>query len=213
MWGIDIKDAFLTVDQRSVVYVLLDGRYYKVLKCLPGQRCAGAWWADQISRDLLSTGLKQNPSCPVAFGKAHGCCTIHVDDGFLGGQREVCQEIVDQLQEKYTLSVTGPISKPGERVRFLKRIFTITEEGILMQSDPKYVSKMITLLGIHKPRARKVPCGPDIVHRCLMDRGTLFTEHALAAFYTCHLIGVTSSFRFRCWRAKFNLPLRGITKC
>ena len=162
MWGRDSKDAFLTVDQRSVVYVLLDGRYYKVLKCLPGQRCAGAWWADQISRDLLSTGLKQNPSCPVAFGKAHGCCTIHVDDGFLGGQREVCQEIVDQLQEKYTLSVTGPISKPGERVRFLKRIFTITEEGILMQSDPKYVSKMIMLLGIHKPRARKVPCGPDI---------------------------------------------------
>ena len=164
LWGIDIKDAFLTVKQRSELYIHLHQKYYRVLKCLPGQRSAGAWWAEQITEDLLQTGLKQNLSCPVAFGMEGAGCTLHVDDGFLGGRLEAGQAVIDQLKAKYKLSVTGPISTAaiGERVRFLKRIFTITEDGILMQSDPKYLTKMLKLLNLTKPRSRKVPCAPEI---------------------------------------------------
>ena len=90
-------------------------------------------------------------------------CTLRVDDGFLGGRLEAGQAVIDQLKAKYKLSVTGPISTAaiGERVRFLKRIFTITEDGILMQSDPKYLTKMMKL-NLTKPRSRKVPCAPEI---------------------------------------------------
>ena len=57
---------------------------------------------------------------------------------------------LDQLKAKYKLSVTGPISTAGsgKRVRFLKRIFTVAEDGILMQSDPKCLTKMIKLLNL-----------------------------------------------------------------
>ena len=47
-----MKDAFLTVKQREELYVLLDGAPYKVLRCLPGQQPAAAWWSDQLSNDL-----------------------------------------------------------------------------------------------------------------------------------------------------------------
>ena len=43
-----------------------------------------------------------------------------------------------------------------------RRIFTITDDGILMQPDPKYLAKMMKLLGLVKPRSRKVPCAPEI---------------------------------------------------
>ena len=71
LWGIDIKDAFLTVPQRSLLYVRLGAHYYKVLMCLPGQRQAGAWWCEQITQDLIDAGLHQNRTCPVAFGNGH----------------------------------------------------------------------------------------------------------------------------------------------
>ena len=173
LWGIDIKDAFLTVPQKSLLYVKLDGVYYKVLKCLPGQRQAGAWWCDQITQDLIDANLVQNPSCPVAFGNGHAACAIHVDDGVLGGKLEEGIRIISKLQEKYTLSVTGPIRELGEQMRFLKRIFVVESEGLAMYSDPKYINKILNVLEIKNPRKRKVPTNPEW---CTEDQSTALDE-------------------------------------
>ena len=69
-----MKDAFLTVKQREELYVLLDGTPYKVLRCLPGQQPAAAWWSDQLSNDLKEAGLVPDAACPSAFGKRGTWC-------------------------------------------------------------------------------------------------------------------------------------------
>ncbi|CAE7752594.1 unnamed protein product [Symbiodinium sp. CCMP2592] len=178
LWSIDFKDAFLTVPQRSLLYVKLNGQYFKVLMCLPGQRQAGAWWSEQITADILGAGLEQNPSCPVAFGNGKAACALHVDDGILGGRLQEGNKILGKLGEKYVMTITGPIRDPGEQIRFLKRLFVIEEAGLAMYSDPKYLQKMAKLLGITRPRMRKVPCTPEwCTPDCSSALGT--EEHAL----------------------------------
>ena len=54
MQSFDVKDAFLTVRQRDELYVLLEGVPYRVHYCLPGQQPAAAWWAEQLTEDLMS---------------------------------------------------------------------------------------------------------------------------------------------------------------
>jgi len=178
LWSIDFKDAFLTVPQRSLLYVKLNGQYFKVLMCLPGQRQAGAWWSEQITTDVLGAGLEQNPSCPVAFGNGQAACALHVDDGILGGRLQEGNRILEELGEKYVMTITGPIRNPGEQIRFLKRLFVIEEAGLAMYSDPKYLQKMAALLGITRPRMRKVPCTPEW---CTLDCSSALDaeEHAL----------------------------------
>jgi len=177
LWSIDFKDAFLTVPQRSLLYVKLNGQYFKVLMCLPGQRQAGAWWSEQITTDVLGAGL-ENPSCPVAFGNGQAACALHVDDGILGGRLQEGNRILEELGEKYVMTITGPIRNPGEQIRFLKRLFVIEEAGLAMYSDPKYLQKMAALLGITRPRMRKVPCTPEW---CTLDCSSALDaeEHAL----------------------------------
>ena len=111
-------------------------------------------------------------------------CTLRVDDGFLGGRLDAGQAVIDKLKSKYKLSVTGPISTAeiGERVRFLKRIFTITDDGIWVQSDPKYLAKMMKLLGLVKPCSRKVPCAPEI---CSPDVSPALDASRHAVFRAC----------------------------
>ncbi|CAE7465273.1 unnamed protein product, partial [Symbiodinium sp. CCMP2592] len=62
----DVKDAFPTVKQRSELYVLLDGVPFRVLRCLPGQQAASAWWSEQLTEDLEEAGL----GCGVDVGES-----------------------------------------------------------------------------------------------------------------------------------------------
>ena len=82
----DVKDAFLTVKQRDELYVLLDGAPFRVLRCLPGQQPAAAWWSEQLTENLKETGLLPGAACPSAFGVKGLGVMIHVDDGLMGGE-------------------------------------------------------------------------------------------------------------------------------
>ena len=109
----------------------------------------------------------------MAFGNGHAACAIHVDDGVLGGKLEEGIRVISKLQEKYTLSVTGPVRDLGEQMSFLKRIFVVESEGLAMYSDPKYIDKILNVLEIKNPRKRKVPTNPEW---CTEDQSTALDE-------------------------------------
>ena len=70
-------------------------------------------------------------------------------------------------------------ARPGEgRLLYyassLKRIFVIECEGLAMYSDPKYIHKIMSVLGIQNPWKRKVPTSPEW---CTEDHSALLDDH------------------------------------
>ena len=158
----DVKDALLMVPQKETLYIRLNEKTYKVLKCLPGQQIAPVYWHEQLSGDLREAGMESNLACPVVFGGPQKGTTIHVDDGLMGGTAKALDEVTNVLKSKYKLEVSDPLRRPGDRLRFLKRTFEVVEEGLQISVDPKYLEKVVEILGITRPRSRKVPSTQEI---------------------------------------------------
>ena len=158
----DVKDAFLTVDQKEELFVELNGAIYKVKKCLPGQQLAPVHWHDQLSEDLARCNLKSNVACPVVYGGEKLGATIHVDDGLLGGYEERVNTAVSILQQKYRLEVSPVVKNIGDQLKFLKRTLEVVEDGLKIHIDAKYVEKVVSILAISNPRHRKVPTTHDL---------------------------------------------------
>ena len=158
----DVKDAFLTVKQREELYVLLDGAPYKVLRCLPGQQPAAAWWSDQLSNDLKEAGLVPDAACPSAFGKEELGVMVHVDDGLMAGEERILNEVSDLLMQKYKLEVSEVAGDIGDTVKFLKKEFAITDAGVEIKVSTRYLERICGILDIKRPRTRKTPCSTQI---------------------------------------------------
>ena len=158
----DVKDAFLTVDQKEELFVELNGTIYKVRNCLPGQQLAPVHWHDQLSEDLARCDLKSNVACPVVYGGEKLGATIHVDDGLLGGCEDRVNSAVSVLQQKYRLEVSPVVKNIGDQLKFLKRTLEVVEDGLKIHIDAKYIEKVVSILGITNPRHRKVPATSDL---------------------------------------------------
>ncbi|CAE7834903.1 RE2 [Symbiodinium sp. CCMP2592] len=158
----DVSDAFLMVKQREELYIRLDNEVYRVWKCLPGQQLAPVYWHDELSGDLQVCGLTGNVACPVVYGGKDQAATVHVDDGLLGGFEDQVDQTVGVLKEKYKLECSPPLKDVGDQLRFLKRTLEVVPEGLRIVIDPKYVEKILQVLGISKPRSRKVPSTTDL---------------------------------------------------
>ena len=158
----DVSDAFLMVRQRDELYIRLDDVVYRVWKCLPGQQMAPVYWHDELSGDLKECGLVGNAACPVVYGGENQAATVHVDDGLLGGHESCVAKTVETLKAKYKLECSPPLKNVGDQLRFLKRTLEVVPEGLKINVDPKYIEKVIKILGIVNPRHRKVPASTDL---------------------------------------------------
>ena len=165
MKSFDVKDAFFCVPQREELYVELGGKTYQVHYCLPGQQAASAWWGEQLAGDLKASGLSVDIACPAVLGQESSGATVHVDDGLLGGLPAGVDAVVEVLEKKYKVQVSDVVCKPGDSLRFLKKEFTVTDEGLEITLDPKYIDRVCELLNVVNPKRRRVPCSQDILSR------------------------------------------------
>ena len=159
MVSFDVKDAFLEVKQ---LYVMLDGSPYRVHRCLPGQQAASARWGEQLAADLATAGLVPDEACPAAFGQPGLGATVHVDDGLLAGTPESTRKVTEILERKYKLEVSEPVKNIGDSLKFLKKELIITESGIEVRVDKKYLEKICGVLDLKRGILRKTPCSPEI---------------------------------------------------
>ena len=96
MASIDVKDAFLTVKQKTPTVVtckLADGRevQYGLGRVLPGQRDGSPLWHQDIPKVLCEElGVSQHVPYPCILKTADNSCfvLIHVDDILVVGRRE-----------------------------------------------------------------------------------------------------------------------------
>ena len=103
---VDVKDAFLMVDQAIPMSVSLLGKTYKVCKNLPGQRLgAKAWyWSfrEMLTKELgMSWCLEQ----PCLARNEHCCIMLHVDDVMFCGDASYWPDVfLQKLKDKYKIS-------------------------------------------------------------------------------------------------------------
>lgn len=175
---IDVKDAFLLVDQVKLVLVekpqwwkpeeleaLVPGqkRFWTLLKCLPGQRDAAARWYGHLSDHLEQLGFRHHPSLPSLFRheeKPLGA-VCHVDDLIVAGELECVEWLLDAMRKRFTLSESGILPKDGqseeEPVRCLKKRHFFTSSGLVIMPHEKYIPSLVELYHLENRSGRATP--------------------------------------------------------
>ena len=168
-FGLDVKDAFLTVPQvtPTVVKAEIQGtmRYYRLAFMLPGQRDGTSNWYSAFVDFLKdSCQLEPFPQCPALLAtpdKKLGIL-LHVDDVFGTGATALANKVREQIEQRYVCS-SSMMSKPGDVIVFLKRSHElISEDLLLIRPHPKHVQRLCKLLNIgsRKPKAAPMPVNP-----------------------------------------------------
>ena len=165
----DIKDAFLTVPQREMVIVEVPAwtkgdcrapQFWKLCRCLPGQRKAALHWNEHFESVAQSMGLVSFEAMPTVFrhGQKKIYLTIRVDDLMVIGSVFDCKWFLDELSKQFNLKSNGPFpcGQPAE-VQYLKKNLIITPEGIAIEPCKQYIPKLLELLHVENRREKSFP--------------------------------------------------------
>ena len=149
-FGLDVKDAYLTVAQKTPTIVKAEvhgaTKRFKLAFMLPGQRDGSANWYEAFVQHLRDTcQLEPFPQCPALLAtpdKRLGIL-LHVDDVFGAGETQLALHVREQIERKYVCS-SSMMSKPGD---------------VMIRPHPKHVQRLCQLLkiGSRKPKAAPMP--------------------------------------------------------
>ena len=164
----DIKDAFLTVPQRELVlvevpsWIKCDGspQFWKLCRCLPGQRRAALHWNEFFESVVQQMGFIAFEPMPTVFRHTDRrvYLTIHVDDLLVIGSDFDCKWFLSELSLHFNLKSSGPFSstEPAE-VQYLKKNIIITPDGIVVEPCKQYIPKLLELLHVENRREKTCP--------------------------------------------------------
>eukprot|EP00439_Symbiodinium_sp_Y106_P068759 s1721_g11.t1 len=175
MIAVDVADAYLTCSQGSptVTSVKLGHQtlWFRLDKCLPGQRDGSSRWFGDFSSYLnerCHTEQMPQMTSILRFPAKQGAGLLHVDDLLAAGVTSVLEDCCAQLCKKYTISVQW-IRGVNDQLMFLKKRHILISDGELcIQVHGKHLERLLDLTGLSKAkvRARQSP----------MPTGTLPTE-------------------------------------
>ena len=164
-----IKDAFLTVPQRDLVIVEVPSwikqegstpQFWKLRRCLPGQRRAALHWNEHFESVVQSMGFISFDAMPTVFkhGEKKLYLTIHVDDLLVVGSMFDCKWFLEELARHFSLKSSGPFpcGQPAE-VQYLKKNLVITPDGISIEPCKQYIPKLLELLQVENRREKSLP--------------------------------------------------------
>ena len=168
--AIDIKDAFLTVDQKVETKVRCKdalGREieYSLGKVLPGQRDGSLLWFESLAEKLKKIDLEANISYPCLFKSPDNMfLMVQVDDVLAVGRKDdIFKKLVPMLKETYSISIEAML-KPGDELNFLKKAHCLLPDGrMLIKPHPKHVGQLCHLLKLNpKIQCKKSPAHTDL---------------------------------------------------
>ena len=172
--ALDVKDAYLEVPQPTPVVSKVQGRDLIFLKMNPGQREGSQQWFAHICEYLGEHfELEKCKECPAvvhvsskpdASGEhaSKGPGMIHVDDSLLllplKWARECFIPVIEQrFQITYELAY-----EVGHSFSFLKRLHTITSDGIVIRQPASYIEQMKTIMDVKQNSRQRVPCWSEL---------------------------------------------------
>ena len=157
---LDIKDAFLMAQQPPTenAFVKVDGRIFKLLRCLPGQRTAASQWFQLFATACRERGLEQDPTQPTLMFIRHLIyLTVHVDDVFIVGREDKVRDLARYFEEKqWNVEEKGPFSH-GDKFFYLKRQFNLGRTHCDIRCDRKQYDSFEKDMDIYAKFYRKTP--------------------------------------------------------
>ena len=146
--------------------------YWKLCKCLPGQRAAALEWNKHFAKLCEEYGFEayqggtlfRHKSCDLYL-------SVHIDDIVLVGTENEHRRFKEHFEKILTLKSEGPygMERPGV-LYYLKRQISFDSEGVEISVNPKDIPKLTSLLKLQDKRARTIPthstldvCSPDSV--------------------------------------------------
>ena len=159
---VDIKDAFLMVDQEKPMAVSLHNKLYRVKKNVPGQRLGAKMWYWSF-RDFLNKHLDMHRCIeqPCMAKNSHCCVMVHVDDVMFCGDGWYWENVfLKKLKEHYNIS-HSQLQGIGSEISFLKRRIKTLEDGLALIPGTK-ASKVMSYLRrtLEKPDPKQLPVTP-----------------------------------------------------
>ena len=170
--AMDVKDAFLLVDQKEEMYVVIprwiqelaqDGATHWLLrKCLPGQRNAALRWHEHFTELCMAAGFEPYPGCPTVMRMKDKTrpmfLSVHVDDILFFGKPEDVKWFKETAGQSLTMKIDCPYEHgSGGVFHYLKKRITLSPEGVLIQPNNTYIPKLISLLKISGRRGKGLP--------------------------------------------------------
>ncbi len=179
--ALDVKDAFLVVDQKEVMYVLIptwirelaqDGATHWLLKkCLPGQRNAALRWNEHFISLCTEMEFEAYAGCSTIMRRIQRdkriYLSVHVDDIILISKPEDVDWFSQTVGRTLTMKMDGPhLQGEGGSLYYLKKKITLLAEGILIQPNNTYIPKLIALLKVSGRRKRGLPYHATLESYC-----------------------------------------------
>ena len=182
----DVKDAFLMAFQPEGERNAIEyrGRFFRLDRCLPGQRTAAKQWYELLKGVTLSLGGQADAAQPTLFRLKDLLISVHVDDLIMVGSCEASEKYIRHLREvaKWKVEVEGPFYKNGDEFSYLKRKYNFVQDGCVVRADPLHIEKLAETCGIEGKKAKKTPTRQDINE---IDTTEALTDIEVTRFRSC----------------------------
>eukprot|EP00913_Durusdinium_trenchii_P016912 g15900.t1 len=138
-------------------------RYWKLSKCLPGQRDAAAKWFEFLTAHLIEWGFQNHMSLPSLFRHEHRelAAVCHVDDLIIAGKVERLEWLSEAMKKKFVISESGILptdhQAEDEAVRCLKKRHFFTGAGVVIMPHEKYIPNLLQLYQLDKRAGKATP--------------------------------------------------------
>eukprot|EP00435_Cladocopium_sp_Y103_P042938 s2725_g12.t1 len=161
---VDVKDAFLMVDQPSPLRVQLPIGNFVVLRNLPGQRLGAKSWY-WFFRSFLTKELEMQWCLeqPCLCRNSHYSLMIHVDDiMFCGCSKYWEQVFLPRLKEEFSVNASA-LGDVGSSISFLKRKLVRLPQGLALIPGTS-VERVLEVFeqSFGKARQQTIPCDGSI---------------------------------------------------
>ena len=162
--SLDVRDAFLQVDQDNPVLVKLQGENWVIKKNLPGQRLGAKQWFQYLRNHLQETMDFEFSMEQPCMARTKECTIIiHVDDILFVGLKTFWKDVfLPNMSQKFSIS-HDQLQGNGTSIKFLRRTITEVPEGLVL-SPGTSVAKVVQSFEQHfgTARAQKIPCDSSL---------------------------------------------------
>ena len=164
MGSLDVRDAFLQVEQDDPVRVVLQGQPFIIKRNLPGQRLGAKQWFLCLKSFLMeSMNFEFCPEQPCLARTPEASIMIHVDDILFVGLKSFWNNVfLKKMKERFSVS-HDELKGPGSSITFLRRKIMEVEDGLVLAPGTT-VDKVVSLFErmFGSARSQKVPCDASI---------------------------------------------------
>ena len=164
MGSLDVRDAFLQVEQDDPVLVFLQGEPFIIKRHLLGQRLGAKQWYLCLKAFLMeSRDFEFCPEQPCLAKTPEATIMIHVDDILYVGLKSFWNDVfLKKMKERFSVS-HDELTGAGSSISFLRRKIMEVEDGLVLAPGTtvdKVVSSSEKTFGQARPQ--KVPCDAGI---------------------------------------------------